>query len=100
MTSSITEERTRALVWVANNTLCDDEELATCDVLNSFRDKLDPTIISGDSAKWIIGWGLTKSGKPYSVEWTNEVFTIEEISIDDAQQFGVEEMGWMFELNP
>jgi hypothetical protein len=102
-TAAIAEERTKALTWVATNiTFGPNVEILTSDLFTHFRYSLDSAILSGDNARWVMGWGLTISGKPYSIEWANEVFSVEEISVEEAQEADVEEMTMEItsELNP
>jgi len=100
ITSAVANERAKALVWVAGNTVCNDKEPTTCDLFNNFKDLLDLAIIEGDNVKWGIGWGLTVSGEPNFLEWVNESFNVEEISIEVAQEAGIDEGQMTVEFNP
>jgi hypothetical protein len=46
---------------------------------------LDYVILSGDNARWSVGWGLTKSEKPYFLDWIDGTFTAEKITVEEFQ---------------
>ncbi len=79
---AIAEERTKALVWVATNNAWGIES----DIFTSFRDELDQVISTDSNVQWHFGWDLTTSGKPYSLEWSDGIFNVEDISMEEAEQ--------------
>jgi hypothetical protein len=81
LSKTIAEERKKALTWVAINTKGLDS-----DVFTNFRDRLDEVVLTKSDAKWWFGWGLTKSGKPYLLDWSDGVFSIKKISIEEAKE--------------
>ena len=96
LSAAVAEERIKALTWVATNNIWGLHS----DIFTSFRDQLDSVISSGSDAKWGFGWGLCTSGKPYSLEWTNGIFDVEEISIEQAQEQDIKEESVIFEVSP
>ncbi len=80
--AAIAEERKKALIWVGiNNSYGLDS-----DVFTNFKDALDDIILRDKDAEWNFGWGLTKSGKPYSIKWTDNTFSVTEVSMEKAKE--------------
>jgi hypothetical protein len=97
--TELVEERTKALTWLATNgkTEFDPEAALFADL----KDQLDYVILSGDNARWLVGWGLTKSEKPYFLDWIDGTFTAEEITIEEFQaQDTWSRDGIVFKVNP
>ncbi len=99
------KERTAALTWLGTNLnfkpelnpdhLTDDDRFA------QLRDELDSVILTGDNGRWIIGWELTISKKPYGIEWKNGVFRAVELSKFRVQQgISISADQISFTLNP
>jgi hypothetical protein len=61
-------------------------------------DQIDFVIDRGDNAVWQIGWGLTASETPFRLTWQDNVFASEEMTLDQANEVGLEEMQITFEL--
>jgi hypothetical protein len=97
--SEVIEERTKALTWLATNSKSDfDPEMA---LFADFKDQLDSVTLSGENAIWLVGWGLTKSEKPYFLDWVDGTFTAEEITIEEFQaQDTWSRDGIVFKINP
>ena len=97
--SEVVNERIKALTWLATNSKAGfDPEAA---LFADFKDQLDYVILSGDNARWLVGWGLTKSEKPYFLDWIDGIFTAEEITIEEFQsQDTWSRDGIVFKLNP
>ena len=85
--AEIAEEWKKALTWVGINTSYGLES----DVFKNFKDGLDDRILQDRDAEWNFGWGLTKSGKPYTLEWTDNTFSVTEVSMETAKEQKFEE---------
>jgi hypothetical protein len=97
--NEVIEGRIKALTWLATNskTVFDSEAALFAD----FKDQLDYVILSGDNARWSVGWGLTKSEKPYFLDWIDGTFTAKEITIEEFQaQDTWSRDGIVFKINP
>jgi hypothetical protein len=97
--TELVEARTKALTWLATNSKAEfDPEAA---IFADFKDQLDYVILSSDNARWLVGWGLTKSEKPYFLDWIDGTFTAEEITIEEFQaQDTWSRDGIVFKVNP
>lgn len=88
--------RKGAIKWMAKNTLWGGGS----HLVMNFTEQLDRTMDGVFHKQWIIGWGLTKSGKPYILIWFKDHFTLEEITVKEAMMKGVEKMAINFLVNP
>jgi len=97
--SEVLEERTKALVWVATNIV--GENNLEAPIFTDFKDQLDYVILSGDDARWSVGWGLPESEKPYFLDWINGAFNAVEITLEEFQaQDSWSRDGIIFRVNP
>lgn len=88
LAATVAEQRKKALMWMArNNKFGLKSELFT-----NFRSQLDDVILAGKNIKWEMGWGLSKSGKPYSLKWVDNAFSSKEMSMKEAEEGKLKEM--------
>ena len=81
--NEVMDERTEALLWLATNNK--DEFDPDADIFVNFRDNVDYVALSGRNASWLVGDMLTKSEKPYSLEWVDGTFGVNEITLEEFQ---------------
>lgn len=81
--NEVMEERTEALLWLATNNK--DGFDPDADIFVKFRDNVDYVTLSGRNASWLVGDMLTKSEKPYSLEWVDGTFNVQEITLEEFQ---------------
>jgi hypothetical protein len=95
----VMDERTEALLWLAtNNKDGFDPEAA---IFLNFKDHVDYVALSGRNATWLVGDMLTKSEKPYSLEWVDGAFSAAEITLEEFQDSDSwDRQGIVFELSP
>jgi hypothetical protein len=74
-------ERQKALEWFKENTVGGA-------LLKSRSEELDMAIAMGASIAWHIGSDLTKSNKPYFVQWSDGRFQPTELTIEEANKKG------------
>lgn len=99
LAGEIKEQRSAALTWVLDNiSITGDVELIDTPLFTNTVDQLDFTIMKGDNASWLIGWGLTQSELPYRLTWEDNAFAAEELTVDEAGDLGLEEMQISFEI--
>ena len=60
-------------------------------MVNEFETNLE-SVIGGTKASWKIGWGLTKSGKAYTIGWSKKMLNIAELTPKEAALSGFREM--------
>jgi hypothetical protein len=89
----IAEQREQALIWFAAH----GKWGLNSDPFRHFNEALDDVILSGADAEWGVGWGLTKSERPFVLEWTDGVFQAKEISVDEANAREIGENAVTFE---
>jgi hypothetical protein len=75
------------LTWIKENNKWD----ADAKFVNNFKNRLD-SAIGKNKAIFEIGWGLTKSGNAYRIEWTKDNLAIIPYTPDRAAQLGYKEM--------
>jgi len=99
LSAEVKEERTKALVWLATNSK--DRFDPDAEIFVNFKDNLDYVVLSGENADWLVGDWLTKSEKPYFLEWVNGTFKVEEITIEELKDNDSwSREGVIFKLNP
>lgn len=91
--ADIAEQREQALIWFAAY----GKWGLDSDPFRNFNEALDDAILSGADAEWGVGWGLTRSEKPFVLEWTDGVFQAQEISVDEANEREIKEKSVTFE---
>lgn len=73
----------KALNWIIEN----NKWGRNARVVAEFTKELD-SAIGKNKAIWEIGWGITKSGKSYRIEWTVADFIITPYSKDRTEKLG------------
>ncbi|MDA2914027.1 hypothetical protein MYX77_08740 [Acidobacteriia bacterium AH_259_A11_L15] len=61
-------------------------------IVQDVTSNLDQIIAAGEDAEFQIGWGLTNDGHAYRLRWSNQRFSFERLSPEEAAQQGFEEM--------
>jgi len=101
LADEVMEQRTAALDWMLENISVGEEgDVLSTDLFANFTDQLDFAIARDNDASWVIGWGLTNDESPYTLTWTDHVFSAEEITQDEAVELETEEMQVSFEIVP
>lgn len=54
------------------------------DVYRNFKSELEKLIELNQNGAWFIGWGLTKDGRPYHLQWINNEFFKRTMTMDEA----------------
>jgi hypothetical protein len=86
-------QRAAALTWLIDNiSLGEESDVMSTELFHNTLNQLDIAIYIGDNASWLIGWGLTQSELPYRLTWENNLFTAEELTLEEAGDLGLEEM--------
>lgn len=81
------------LAWIKKNNKWGKDAA----VVKEFEKNLQ-SAIGGTSAAWKIGWGLTKSGKAYKIDWTKKMLKIAELAPEEAALKGFREMKSIFAI--
>lgn len=82
-----------ALTWIKEN----NKWGTSSEMVKDFQNDLDKAI-GKVKAVWEIGWGQTKSGKAYRIEWTKDKLNITEYSPEKALTQGLKEMRKRFSI--
>jgi hypothetical protein len=99
LADEVLEQRAAMLTWVVDNISVGDEgDVMSTQLFDNTLDQLDFAIHLEDNAIWQIGWGLTNSETPYRLTWESNVFAAEELTQDQAEDVGLEEMQITFEI--
>jgi len=95
----VKDERAKALVWLATNSK--DRFDPDAGIFVNFKENLDYVILSGENADWLVGDSLTKSEKPYLLEWVNGTFKENKITLEELKEYNSwNREGVIFRLNP
>jgi hypothetical protein len=96
------EQRADMLQWIVDNIAIGEEgeegDVMSTQLFDNTLDQLDFTIHLEEDAAWQIGWGLTTSETPFRLTWESNVFAAEELTQDQADEVGLEEMQITFEI--
>lgn len=99
LSAEIVNERIDALVWLATNNK--DEFAPDAEIFVEFKNNLDNVVLSGDNASWLVGDMMTKSETPYLLEWVDNTFTVEKMTLEEFQaRDHWSRVGIVFKLNP
>jgi len=81
------ESYQKAITWMEEN----NKWGASAQIVSDFQDRLNSGIGLA-RVECQIGWGLTKSGTAYEIQWIPDNFIVTELSSKDAEDQGFEEM--------
>jgi hypothetical protein len=96
----VMEQRAAYITWLIDNiSVGEESDVMSTQLFDNSLDQLDFAILREDNATWHIGWGLTNSETPYRLIWADNVFTAEELTMDQADEVELEEMQITFEIN-
>ncbi|GEM_PF-6448887 len=84
----------KLLTWIRENNKWGKDAA----VVKEFEKDLE-SAMGGTRASWKIGWGLTRSGKAYTIDWEKNAVNIRELLPEEAALKGFREMKSIFSVD-
>jgi len=92
ISDDILNKMSNLLLWLSKNNKWGYESY----VVSIFKNQLDEVVMNDSGAEWRLGWEIFVNNKAHIIRWQNKTFSINEKSIEEARELGMDKSSVQF----